>query len=203
MPTKTFFNLPSEKRELIISAAIDEFSERNIMESKIALIMKRTKLSRGSFYTYFDSIEDLYLYTVTILRDKRFEYINDQWENEDLPFFEYFKELYIASVEFLLDNPYYIKIMKYLYATDHELCLELITSLQKKYYDRFLHRIEIDKENNIIKKCVNSKNLSNLFVQYSTVLFVFETRCVEVTLEHYEKNVENFLNILRSGVLCN
>ncbi|MDD6879150.1 MAG: TetR/AcrR family transcriptional regulator [bacterium] len=70
MPTKTFLNLNKEKQDLIIKEAIKEFSNKLYSEVSLNQIIKKSKISRGSFYMYFNDKRDLYLY----IMDK---FIND------------------------------------------------------------------------------------------------------------------------------
>lgn len=65
MPTKTFFNLPEEKRGRIFEAAVDEFSEVRFSEASINRIIKAAGISRGSFYQYFEDKEDLFKHVFT------------------------------------------------------------------------------------------------------------------------------------------
>ncbi|WEG72664.1 TetR/AcrR family transcriptional regulator [Vagococcus intermedius] len=62
MPKETFLNLPTHKKELILKAALKEFSQYNIHEASVANIVRDSNISRGSFYKYFVDIEDLYYY---------------------------------------------------------------------------------------------------------------------------------------------
>lgn len=62
MPTTTFFNLSKEKKERIMSAALNEFSERSMEQALVSNIIKETGISRGAFYKYFEDMEDLYIY---------------------------------------------------------------------------------------------------------------------------------------------
>ncbi|GAA3016270.1 TetR family transcriptional regulator [Tetragenococcus solitarius] len=62
MPSETFFNLPEKKQKRILEAAKKEFSQSALKDASIANIVKDAEISRGSFYQYFDDIEDLYLY---------------------------------------------------------------------------------------------------------------------------------------------
>lgn len=62
MPKETFLNLPTSKKELILDAALKEFSKHNIHEASVANIVRDSNISRGSFYKYFVDIEDLYYY---------------------------------------------------------------------------------------------------------------------------------------------
>lgn len=59
MVKSTFYNLPDEKRERIISAIMQEFSSTESEKVSINRIIKTAKISRGSFYQYFDDKVDL------------------------------------------------------------------------------------------------------------------------------------------------
>ena len=62
MPKQTFFNLPEDKRKTLIEAAEKEFSTVPLMKASISNIIKMAGIPRGSFYQYFENIEDLYFY---------------------------------------------------------------------------------------------------------------------------------------------
>ncbi len=49
MPTETFFNLPDEKKERIIEAAIDEFAENGLKNAKVNEIVRKSSIPKGSF----------------------------------------------------------------------------------------------------------------------------------------------------------
>jgi AcrR family transcriptional regulator len=62
MPTERFYNLPKEKKEIIIKAAKDEFVQVPFEKVSINRIIKHAGISRGSFYTYFEDKHDLLAY---------------------------------------------------------------------------------------------------------------------------------------------
>lgn len=67
MPTKTFFNLPKEKKIRILKAGKKEFSRVPLEKAVIANIAKDAGIPRGSFYQYFQSLEDLFAYIIEYL----------------------------------------------------------------------------------------------------------------------------------------
>ena len=76
MPTKTFFNLPKEKKLRILKAGKKEFSRVPLEKAVIANIAKDASIPRGSFYQYFNSLEDLFSYVIEYMygfNKKRFE----------------------------------------------------------------------------------------------------------------------------------
>ena len=62
MPTETFFNLSTEKKDRILRAARKEFSSVSLKEASISNIIREADIPRGSFYQYFEGKEDLYFY---------------------------------------------------------------------------------------------------------------------------------------------
>lgn len=67
MPTNTFLNLSKDKRLRILRAAKNEFSRVPLEKAVIANIVKEAKIPRGSFYQYFEDIEDLFRYLLDYL----------------------------------------------------------------------------------------------------------------------------------------
>jgi len=106
MPKQTFFNLPREKKNRIIHAAVDEFAEYTYLKSSINRIIERADISKGSFYQYFENKKDLYKYIIECASQKKMEFLNDKLSSyEDLPFFELLRDLFIASIEFKKSYP--------------------------------------------------------------------------------------------------
>lgn len=62
MPKQTFFNLPKDKKEALLNAAIAEFSRVPLFDASISNIIKEAGIPRGSFYQYFEDKEDIFFY---------------------------------------------------------------------------------------------------------------------------------------------
>lgn len=71
MPTERFFRLPEEKVEAIRKAAVKEFMRVTPEEASINKIIRDADISRGSFYTYFESKYDLLKW---LFNDRIYEY---------------------------------------------------------------------------------------------------------------------------------
>ena len=65
MPTSTFLNLPKEKQDNIIEASLKEFKRVLLKDASINKIIKDANIPRGSFYNYFEDINDLYVYSIS------------------------------------------------------------------------------------------------------------------------------------------
>lgn len=62
MPYSTFYNLPVEKRQRLMDAVWQEFTQASYMEASINKIIQNAGISRGSFYQYFAGKQDLFSY---------------------------------------------------------------------------------------------------------------------------------------------
>ncbi|MFD6508518.1 TetR/AcrR family transcriptional regulator [Bacillus sp. NPDC060175] len=94
MPKQTFFNLEREKKEVLIQAAMKEFSRVPLFEASISNIIKDARIPRGSFYQYFEDKEDVFFFLLNDHSKKDNEkFISILKENEgDL--FDSYIELY-------------------------------------------------------------------------------------------------------------
>ena len=62
--TRTFLNLPPEKREHILATAKNEFAARGYRAANINVISEKAGVSVGGMYRYFRTKEDLFLTVV-------------------------------------------------------------------------------------------------------------------------------------------
>ena len=119
MPKQTFFNLPSEKREVILEAARQEFSEVTLQEASIANIIKRAQIPRGSFYQYFEDKDDLFLYLVEEGGKHFFERLIKALQDEEGDIFAACEIWFKQNIE-RLDNPMRRKLYKNMFLSMNE-----------------------------------------------------------------------------------
>lgn len=106
MPTKTYYNLPEEKRQKIEKAAIAEFAANPMQSASINAIVSKAGIAKGSFYQYFDNIADLHGHILTIVRKKKLEVINSlPLDSANLDTFRYLRRVLQAAVEFQIRYP--------------------------------------------------------------------------------------------------
>lgn len=65
MPKETFFNLNSEKRNAIIETLHEEFTSKPFQQATVKSIVEKLQIPRGSFYQYFESLQDSYFYLLS------------------------------------------------------------------------------------------------------------------------------------------
>ena len=105
MPKQTFFNLPDEKRQLIIDLAIDEFAEYSYKEASISRIVKHAGIAKGSFYQYFEDKKDLYLYLIHLSMEQKNDFFNKFTPPENMGAFDFLRWAFKLRVQFEVVNP--------------------------------------------------------------------------------------------------
>jgi AcrR family transcriptional regulator len=105
MPRDTFFNLPDEKRQKIMAAAVDQFSKFHYSNVTIDRIVRAAEIPKGSFYQYFENKDDLYIYLFTEVGDTKLEIFESIRKRIPLiSFKEYMWEYIMALKKLELSN---------------------------------------------------------------------------------------------------
>lgn len=64
MPKQTFYNLKPDKQDKVMKAIVKEFSRVPLSEALVANVVADANIPRGSFYQYFESIEEAFYYVL-------------------------------------------------------------------------------------------------------------------------------------------
>lgn len=101
MPKQTFLNLPEEKRQTVVEAAVNEFAEFGFEASSINRIVANSGISKGSFYQYFHDKLDVFKYLMDVLANEKMEFFKGKRPPSDnMDTFEYFRWLVKTGMEF-------------------------------------------------------------------------------------------------------
>ena len=104
MAKQTFLNLNEEKRKVVEESLKKEFSRVPLKDALVSNIVKCAKIPRGSFYQYFNDIEDAFYYIIgeysKDIKRKLLEYLEKNKGDIILSYRELY--LYILNV---IDNP--------------------------------------------------------------------------------------------------
>jgi len=104
VPTQTFFNLPQQKRQRVLDAAVNEFAANSFDNASIARIVDDAQIPRGSFYQYFDDLEDLYRYLFEKVGERKTQYLT-QAVGQQTSTMEQIRGMYVAALQFASENP--------------------------------------------------------------------------------------------------
>ena len=198
MPRDTFFNLPEDKRNKIIQAAKMEFAENELFKSRVSNIIKTANIPRGSFYQYFEDLDDLYYYVIEEFFDTFYtQGMEHAQEEHDL--FEFM----VKTFEFDFDA----------YANDkrHQFIMNVLKSISdnEDYILRFNK-----KRDNYILDVLGKMDLSNIkFTEKEDLLKMYtmlqdvkrvvirKSLIDRLTKEEAIKEIRWYIDILRNGLL--
>lgn len=147
MPKQTFLNLPEEKRETIINAAVEEFAGYGFEAASINRIVVSSGISKGSFYQYFEDKADVFRHLVDVLANEKNNFFKGKHPpSQGQSVFDYFRWLTKIGMEFnsayprmaqavtrvlFVEGLYYGK----LFAEYHELTKGALTQVIKQAMD--------------------------------------------------------------------
>lgn len=200
MPRQTFFNLPDEKKQILLKAAKKEFTRVSLAEASIANIVKEADIPRGSFYQYFDDKEDLYFYLLNDrLKERREELItNLQKHNGDI----------FAAVKEMLHSLLREMDEEGIYQFYRNVFLNMDYRTEKAFMS-LINYNALDKKYALIKHLINKKNLNvdndhELFQVVQIVSMVMTENLVqkfgkEMTDEEVIHNYNIQIKLLKRG----
>ncbi len=101
MPKQTFHNLPKDKREKIVNAAIAEFAEYGLENASTNRIVANSGIAKGSFYQYFKDKTDVFDYLMEVVAQEKTDFFKGKHPpQKNMDTFEYFRWLVKAGMEF-------------------------------------------------------------------------------------------------------
>ena len=106
LPKQTFFNLPEEKRTVIVNAAIDEFAEYGFEAASINRIVANSGIAKGSFYQYFEDKQDVFMHLLRVIEQEKMEFFKGKHPSSpNMDTFQYFRWMIKAGMEFNTKHP--------------------------------------------------------------------------------------------------
>ncbi len=77
MVKQGFLNLSVADQERVLEAALDEFAEKNYEAASLNRIIQSSRISKGSMYHYFHNKEDLYMYMLDTVIEKKKQFLKN------------------------------------------------------------------------------------------------------------------------------
>ena len=196
MPTKTFFNLPKEKRLRILKAGKKEFSRVPFDKAIIANIAKDADIPRGSFYQYFSSLEDLFTYTLQYMYGINKKKFNQYLEDNNNDIYKALKERFANEIDKLSkeeNKQFRINTLQILLQDNKEYSKEFIDSVIEKRssLDLDFFPQEIQKKNNFSKALDLIKMVGDNCVERYLMS--------EVTEEEIKQDYNNYIDFIKTS----
>lgn len=104
MPKPTFFNLPDDKKQLILDVAIEEFIQQGFDAASISKMVQRAGIAKGSFYQYFEDKQDLFDHLLELAGAQKGAFLSTPPPVDVSPF-EYLRWLMHGNLGFEVSHP--------------------------------------------------------------------------------------------------
>jgi len=184
MPKQTFFNLPEEKRRLILNLAIEEFAERDYRSASISNIVARAGIAKGSLYQYFEDKRDLYLYLIQLAGEEKKAFLaSHPPPDPNMNVFDYLRWLIQMGTQFELSNPKLAQVAYRALFTDRPFGDEPFVQLRRSVLDYYASLVQMGKQQGVIDPEIDQALavflFSSIFNEFGR--FLIERLQVDVT----------------------
>ncbi|KEI78470.1 TetR family transcriptional regulator [Clostridium botulinum A2 117] len=198
-------NIPKDKKEAILEAALEEFAIGGYENASTNKIVEKAGISKGLLFHYFGNKKGLFIYVYNYYFEflKRELYIKVDTKERDI--LERVKKWTMIKME-LIDK-YPGVFMLFIKSTlnmpkDIKSTLEKIQSKERKEaYENFLSNIDYSKfkENIDIQKCL--KILMWTLEKYGEEYIIFNINepLLEINKDNIKKEIEEYVDILKAG----
>lgn len=182
MAKQTFINLSEEKRNKIIKSLKKEFSRASLKDALVSNIVKEAGIPRGSFYQYFEDIEDSYYYVIEEYSNNIKKFLIEDLRNNKGDIILAYRHLYIYILD-MIDNKenkmYFEKIF-----------LNMSYEVQSMFTPNF---------NDGLNLIVNQVDISKLNIAskfgLGYVLDIIESTMMNNIIKSYKRNLSREKNI--------
>lgn len=200
MPKERFFNLPEEKKERILEAAVLELSRVPFHEMSINKVVQSAGIPRGSFYQYFENKFDLLEYVMRDYKALMDELLKKNIEAGDGDMFEFFLDVLEETVIYGTKEENYAfckNIFSHL-RIEQDSSFELTKIGKCELMNKFLPYIH--KEN---LRFQSEEDFADFF---DMVLILLRSAIAKIFLEidkkeEIQKSLENKFKLLKYGML--
>ncbi|WP_251859663.1 TetR/AcrR family transcriptional regulator [Clostridium sp. Marseille-Q2269] len=202
---KTFNNIPKDKKEAILKAALEEFSMNGYEKASTNKIVEKAGVSKGLLFHYFSNKRRLFIYVYNyyfnFLKEKL--YINIDTEERDV--LERVKKWTIVKIELIEKYP--IVFMLFIKSRlnmpqDIKAILEKNQSREiKEAYEKILFNIDYSKfkDNVNVQKCL--KILMWTLEKYSEEYMIFNMNnsLLNIKKNNIKKEIQEYTDILTTA----
>jgi AcrR family transcriptional regulator len=205
MPKPSFFNLTEDKRNVIISVALEEFSTANYDTASINQICKNSNIAKGSFYQYFADKLDLYMYIMTLAIEAKITFFSAILEQfAALSLLEQIRLLFMKGIEFAAAHPKYSALgEQFSRETNETAKLTVIKEGEKQSDSLFIHMIDQAKLKGEIDSNIDTLALSMMLQSLNkTVNEYMQSKCGDISYKNYNEDAKKMVNSLL-GIIFN
>lgn len=203
-----FEGLQEEKRQRILSAAIEEFALNGYDKASTNTIVKNANVSKGLLFHYFESKKNLFLYLFDYCIDSLMDKygIFNEVEAEDI--FERLMRMSLRKMKGLQEEPLMSRLVVSAISNMPEALKDELTERYKTYYGNYLPKIFKNLDTSQFKKGIDSKKAVELVMicmdgLSSKYLQKYNKASVNELFDNIDEIMEDFnkyIDILKFGI---
>ncbi|MCD4714792.1 MAG: TetR/AcrR family transcriptional regulator [Clostridiales bacterium] len=203
MPKDTFYNLPQEKRERIIEAALMEFEDNSFDQASTNKIIEQSGISKGSFYQYFEDKKDLYKHLIQLMVEAKLKYITPAMQNPfNHDFFEVIHDMNEAGLKFAVDQPRFLKIgSRLMQDKNHVLYREIIAENQDRAFEAYRALVKNAMDRGELRQDLDVDfTARTIFIMSSEIVTFATNGSFETLTEDITEILDKLMNLLAYGI---
>jgi AcrR family transcriptional regulator len=180
MVKQTFLNLSLEKQNRILESARNEFKRASLKDASVANIIKAAYIPRGSFYQYFEDLEDIFYYILEVHSKEIKQRLTSNLVHYKGDIIKAFADLYQYILDKINDDEFYFK--------------NIFLNMDYKQEKMFLPNLE-DNLNEIIQ-LIDIKMLSiDSRLQLIYIIEIIEAILMRNLIQSFQRNVSREKNV--------
>ncbi|MFW5893355.1 MAG: TetR/AcrR family transcriptional regulator, partial [Bacillota bacterium] len=178
MPKSTFIRLPEKKRSRIEHAALNAINEKGFDRTTIRDVVRKAGIPRGSFYQYFEGMDDVFEHLLRVVSMKKMAYMKPILDRiEHGSFIRLYPELIREGIKFAYSDREAYLFGYHLFNANSQAIKRLRKALETQGIDMIEDYLEIDRRKGIIKADVNLNLLARLLYDFNArqlVMMVYD-----------------------------
>jgi|GEM_PF-792160 len=199
MPSQTFFNLSKNKRERIEEKARDVFLDMPYNKVSISQIVKAVNIPRGSFYQYFENLEDLYqyLYSQTLSKYEEFTF-NQLRRSTNAELFSFMRASFKKDYEYLKSIDYFELMRKFFKERNMiGINLEANETRRNRFHDECLKKLNT----HVIDDLSHEKKIKTMrLINHLKFQMIHKSINKRATFEEAYTDYKFYLSLIENGV---
>jgi len=210
LPKPTFLNLPPEKQENILRAAVAEFAEQGYQRASVNSIVKRLAIAKGSLYQYFDNKEALFLHVFDQFTQKVKQHVKESVpDGMEKDFFVLTRQVLLAGIRFIAEHPEFFQVyLKVLFERDVPRRAELVAQVRLFSLEYFGPLCELGKEQGVLRRELSCRmvvfildaTMDRFLQAYAQPSFDGALCLAEMSPERLHAEVDTIIAVLRNGL---
>ena len=119
-----FEKLKIEKKNIIINAGLEVFSDYGYEQAPTDLIIKKARISKGALFHYFGNKENFFVYLFDYATSELISKVNPAPQHPGMDIFDYLPYITKQKVQLLTEYPYLMNFMMKAYEQNFQLLKE-------------------------------------------------------------------------------